>query len=147
MGASAARLGAGNSHGGTKQHGGGGGSGRGKGPAGGGETPERHAAKNLEIFEQNLAALSLPKGAAGKGAGGGRYGCFVVDLLHVLKVQVVEVPFGLLQLLWRAPSGKKSYMERMREEYRGRLSFQRESRVGLTYGLERPSASRLWGRC
>lgn len=70
MGASAARLGT------AKRHGGGGS----KGPAGGGETPERHAekhaARNLEIFEQNLAGLSLPKGVAGKGAGGGRYGCF-----------------------------------------------------------------------
>lgn len=68
MGASAARLGT------AKRHGGGGG----KGPVvGSGEAPERHAAKNLEIFEQNLAGLSLPKGVAGKGAGGGRYGCLL----------------------------------------------------------------------
>lgn len=36
------------------------------------ETAEQHAAKNLEIFEGNLAALRLPKGVIGNGAGGGR---------------------------------------------------------------------------
>lgn len=61
MGGSHAKLG--------KHHGGGG---RGKDHAGSGETPERHAARNLEIFEQNLAGLSLPKGVTGKGAGDGR---------------------------------------------------------------------------
>ena len=37
------------------------------------ETPEQHAAKNLAIFENNLAGLSLPGDAAGKGSAGGRY--------------------------------------------------------------------------
>lgn len=36
------------------------------------ETPEQHAAKNLEIFESNLARLRLPKGVTGKGAADGR---------------------------------------------------------------------------
>lgn len=44
----------------------------GKGAATVEETPEQQAAKNLEIFEKNLAGLDLPKGAIGKGAGGGR---------------------------------------------------------------------------
>ncbi|CAM9624757.1 unnamed protein product [Ectocarpus sp. 6 AP-2014] len=56
---------------GAKHHRGGGG-GREKGTTGGGESAEKHAARNLEIFEQNLEGLALPKGVAGKGAGGGR---------------------------------------------------------------------------
>ncbi|CAM9423746.1 unnamed protein product, partial [Laminaria digitata] len=36
------------------------------------ETPEQHAARKLEIFENNLAGLSLPGDVAGKGAAGGR---------------------------------------------------------------------------
>jgi len=60
-GGSHARLG--------KHHAGGG---RGKEHARGGETPEKHVARNLQIFEQNLAGLSLPKGVTGKGAGDGR---------------------------------------------------------------------------
>lgn len=64
---------AGTHHDGAKHHGGGGRGGKGKGHhAAGGDSPEKHAARNLEIFEQNLAGLSLPKGATGKGAGGGR---------------------------------------------------------------------------
>eukprot|EP00752_Nemacystus_decipiens_P013301 g11781.t1 len=62
MGTSTAGLGS------AKRHGGG----AGKDPTGSGDNPERHAARNLEIFEQNLAGLSLPKDVAGKGAGGGR---------------------------------------------------------------------------
>ncbi|CAM9838922.1 unnamed protein product [Pylaiella littoralis] len=64
---------AGAHHDGVKNHGGGGGGGRGKGHhAARGESPEKHVARNLEIFQQNLAGLSLPEGATGKGAGGGR---------------------------------------------------------------------------
>lgn len=37
------------------------------------ETPEQRAARNLEIFENNLASLSLPEDVVGKGAAGGRY--------------------------------------------------------------------------
>lgn len=79
MGASSGKTGGAVPQGGARHHRGGGG-GRGKGPAGGGESPEKHAARNLEIFEQNLAGLALPKGVAGKGAGGGRCGVtFTLD--------------------------------------------------------------------
>ncbi|CAM9675644.1 unnamed protein product, partial [Scytosiphon promiscuus] len=73
-GGSQERSGTASLHAGAKHHGGGGGSGRGKGATGGGgeESPEKHAARNREIFEQNLKALGLPKGVTGKGAGGGR---------------------------------------------------------------------------
>lgn len=89
MGVSTARLGTGHSRGGVKHHGGGGGGGRGKAPAGTVETPERHAARNLEIFEQNLEGLSLPKGVAGKGAGGDRYGC-ALQFARVVTVRGVR---------------------------------------------------------
>lgn len=37
------------------------------------ETPEQHAVRNLEIFENNLAGLGLPRDVVGKGSAGERY--------------------------------------------------------------------------
>lgn len=68
------RSGTGALHGGGKHHGGGGGKGKGAAGAGAEESPEKHAARNREIFEHNLKALGLPKSVTGKGARGGRYG-------------------------------------------------------------------------
>lgn len=76
------RGGPGSSRGASGKGGGRGGRhGAGKGGGAAEESPEQHAARNLDIFEKHLADLGLPKGATGKGAGEDRCGWFLRVIL------------------------------------------------------------------